>query len=944
MNCPNCGTPEQARVKVCPSCGEAYASQDLLELQQLEFLLEKTATWGVPETLRGPYIEQLATLRARLRRQTPTQPEAATATAPLPAPEPAATMPELVRPSQPASGYRSASPREKAPFDQWLLSERNIKLALYTGGLLLVLAGLIFIGVNWTRIPGPGKFAITLMITGLMYLGGYLLFQRPAYRIGGIALLGVASGFLTLNFAVLQIYVLGPSGLRSEVMWLIASPLCLLLYLLTAYWTRGDLFTYMSLAAVGSTVTAALVVIDAPWLVFVLAYALLALAILALARAIQTTWLADFVRLPLLITANLVMPLIILAALVGWVSERVGLIALDTSPWLALLALGVGVLFYALSDALFKWLVARWVAALLFPITFSLVLIELGFSSSAAGISLMALALAYLGLGHALERGEGQRGGAWSLYVTAYAVALFVTVRAIPEIDDLAKALIGDVILLAVSATIYRDYRWICGAVWLFMLPVYLYLDLFVPGLASRGLLMGVLGLNYTAAGFVLGRRELRLGGPFLTAAAFLSLVTVGLTWGNPTIASLVLGAVTVLYFLAALWLSWPWLLLPASLAVNLAVFTLNGIFFESFTTLVQALIVSYAVLGVAFAVGGLGLRRTQAGRWAWPVYLTAALELGGAYLASLLFGGWLVVTLSAVLATVLLAFAWLERVGFIKYKLPPGLTYLGIAVIFVGHFYLIDVAGHSVWDIWPIYTAGLCGLCVALAWLLRHELLAEVYATPLRQAGLWLTLVPMVGAAILFEPFVGAAAFAIVGMIYAADAALRRIVYLAYLALGALVMVIWALLLAFEVSEPQAYVIPLGLALLGMGWSERLRGAGLLYRLPTLLGLMVLMGSAFVQSQEASIYALLLSAESLVAIGWGVRTHSRGYVQVGGLALIVNALAQLGPAFVEWPRWVQLGLIGVILLGGGLTALVKREEILATRQKLTEEWRQWQP
>ncbi|MCK4472288.1 MAG: hypothetical protein KAW49_10930, partial [Anaerolineae bacterium] len=436
------------------------------------------------------------------------------------------------------------------------MSERNIKIALYSGGLLLVLAGLIFIGVNWTRIPGPGKFAITLMITGLMYLGGYLLFQRPAYRLGGIALLGVASGFLTLNFAVLQIYVLGPSGLRNDVMWLIASPLCLLLYVLTAYWTRSDLFTYISLAAVGSTVTALLVVIGAPLLVFVLAYSLLALAILILARALQTTPLAGFTRLPLLIVSHVAMPLVIVAALVGWVFATGYIDSTVGSPWLAILALGVGVLFYVTTDAVFKWLAARWATAVLFPVTFSLVLAELDFRDSAIGITLMVLALAYLGVGYALERREGRRAGGWPLYATAYTVAVLVSLQVIPETDDLAKVLLGDVALLAVSAAIHRDYRWVYGAVWLFMLPVYLIISLFVPALHNRGLLMGVLGLNYTAAGYTLGRQEnrLRLGGPFLTAAVFLSVVAVVLTWGNPIVASLGLASVAVLYLLAALW------------------------------------------------------------------------------------------------------------------------------------------------------------------------------------------------------------------------------------------------------------------------------------------------------------------------------------------------------------------------------------------------------
>jgi hypothetical protein len=949
MKCPNCGSPEKAQVKVCWSCGEVYASQDLLELHQLEFLLEETAAWGAVETLRAPYAERLASLRARLERRTPAQPEAVVEAVPTPTPEP----PTAPRPAP-------SPPREKVPFDQWLLSERNIKIALYSGGLLLVLAGLIFIGVNWTRIPGPGKFAITLMVTGLMYLGGYLLFQRPAYRLGGVALLGVASGFLTLNFAVLQIYVLGPQGLRNDVMWLIASPLCLLLYVLTVYWTRSDLLTYISLAAVVSTVTAALVVIDAPLLVFVLAYSLLMWAILLVARAFQSTTLADFTRLPMLIVSHVGTPLVLVAAVVGWISTT-GHMYGSGNPWLALLALGVGVLFYATTDAIFKWPAARWVVAILFPVAFSFVLVELDFSDTAAGITLMAMALAYLGVGYVLEQREGRRAGGWPFYAMAYVVAAFVTLQAIPETDDLARVLAGDVVLLAISAAIHRDYRWVYGAVWLFMLPVYLFISMSVTALYNQGLLMGVLGLNYVAAGYALGRRKLGLGGPFLTAAAFLSIVVVALTWNNPIVASLALASVAVLYLMAALWLGWPWLLLPALLAVNLDVFVVNDMFFESLAALERALTISYSTLGAALALGGLGLRvgaRATAGAnhahasrtWAWPLDLTGAVDLVGAYLAGLVIGGWLAIGLSAVLAVLLLTLAWLERATFVERKLPPMLAYLGIGAIFIGHFCVIDTIGRGyAWDVWPGYTSALCALFVALAWLLRRGPLTDVYATPLRRAGLWLMAIPMAGSVFIgvfyWEPLLIAVTFAIAGVTYAGDAALRRILGLAYLGVGAFVVVIWAVLMALDVSEPQAYVIPLGLALLGVGWNERLRGRNTSYRWLTLSGLIVLTGSAFVQSLPrcAYGYALLFGIESLVMLGWGIHTHSRGYVQLGGLALIANAIVQFGPSFIELPRWIQLGVTGSILLGGGIAALFKREEILATRRRLMEKWGEWE-
>jgi hypothetical protein len=1095
MECPNCGARGLTRaIRRCTHCGEAYVAEDLEELSRLGFLVEETAGWQGTEALRRPYVERLEALRARLERRAPAKPEAAApapaapqaVVAPAPAPAPAAAWlavvpagePAAARP-RPAPAPPPVPPKEKVPFDQWLLSERNIKIALYAGALLLVAAGMIFVGVNWARIPGPAKFAITLLVTGLMYLGGYLLFRRPALRIGGIALLGVASGFVVVDFAILQLYVLGPAGLRDDVMWLIASPFCLALYLLTAYWTGGDLFTYLGLGALASAATAAVVVTGAPPLILLPVYALLAYGLLWLARAVQGTGLADFAFLPPLLVSQVGMVALAIAAIALWSTTTGCSPCPSGSPWLALLALGVAVLFYATTDvasnwlaaqpssgipqpvvdALMTWHPARWAAAVVLPVTMTLALLELDVGDTVSGLVLMLLALAYLGVGYALERREGRRAGAWPLYAMAYALALLVTVMAIPEADSLYLVLFGDVLLLALSAAIHRNYWWIYGAAWLFMLPIYLILDLYVPELVYRGLFMGLLGLNYALAGYALGRRSLWHGGPFLTAAAFLSVVAVGLTWGDPAIASLVLAVVAVLYLLAAPWLGWTGLLLPALLAVHLLVWSVNSIFLAPGETLWQALTISYAALGLVLGLGGLALRRRGLGPWSWPLYLAGGLDLAGTYLAGLVQGGLLAIGLSVVVALLLLSFAWLERAELAERKLPPLLTYAALAVVFVGHYHVLDAAGIGLDEAWPPITAGLCALFVGLAWLPRREPLAGLYGTPLRWAGwalmaiplvavmalsvvyeeavwavvtlaiagltygldgaarqvrplAWLTLgilfvwhffvmglagveiegawwpitgalcglfvalgwllrcgplaglyavplryaglvlmaIPLVGsvavAVFAEEPAVLAVTFALAGLAFGADGALRRVVWLVYLGVGALVVVIWGAFWTLGIGELQAYVFPLGLALLGTGWNERRQGRSLTYQGCTLLGLVLLMGTAFGQSLGRGNwpYSLLLLAESLAAVGWGAGKHLRRWVQVGGVALLANGVAQLGPAVLELSGWIQLGLVGTILFGGGMLALIRREELLAARQRLAGEWRQWQP
>jgi len=1039
MNCPNCETPGKARIKVCSSCGEAFTDEDILAFHQLEYLVNETASWSAAEKYRVPYIEKLKTLRSRLRGLPVAEPEQVEPAAPAPVIEEPEVIPAAI---QPAS--KPKPPKETIPFDQWLLSERNIKIALYSGGLLLVLAGLIFIGVNWTRIPGPGKFAITSLITGLMYLGGYLLFQRDAYRIGGVALLGVASGFLTLNFAVLQIYVLGPGGLRDDVMWLIASPLCLLFYGLTAYWTRSELFTYISIAAVISAITAALVVIDVPMAIYCLAYAVLSLVLLSVSRWFQTTRFKFFTAQPLCLIAHIGMALVIsfsfgienawlytapigvifylleaygmrsslltcvsmvaiismvsaiLASLdapllvytlvyailmvaflgLGYVLRKtqfsdftlkplqigshigMGIVLISTlaiwndvgtegSNWIQILTFALGTLFYILTDIFFHWLASRWASAFLFALTFTFLLVDLGSPDSTLGIALMLLSLAYLGIGYFLDQRAGKRAHGWPLYGLAYLIALLVTVRSVPNINDLILVLFGDVILLGVSATIHRDYTWVYGAVWLFMLPVYLIIYQIAATHHQEGVVMGILGLNYLIAGYLLGRRELRLGGPFLTAAAFLSLLVIILSWNNPLVTSIMLAVIAVLYLLSALWLEWTVLLIPALASVEFLVLSISYLGFQSFSkTFIISLVISYAVLGIVLVLGALGLRRSAQRRWAWPLYLAGVINLAVTYLPGFYYGGWLMIGLSLSLSMLLLSFSWLERKLLKQFKASPLLTYLGIGVIFIAHFFLLGQIFPLIWDyFWPAYTATLCAVFVATAWLLRNQPLTTIYSTPFHLSGILFTTIPLIGSLIILDPILVALSFGIAGITFIVDAALRRILALAYTGIAAFIVVIWAVMAELGISEPQAYAIPAGAALLGVGWNERIRGGSIKYRIPTILGLFILMGSAFIQSlpSDGFVYAIILLGESLLAVYWGVRTRSRGYVQLGVIAIIANAVVQLGPGFVDLPRWIQIGLTGIILFGGGMAALFKREAILETREKITQEWRSWE-
>jgi len=187
------------------------------------------------------------------------------------------------------------------------------------------------------------------------------------------------------------------------------------------------------------------------------------------------------------------------------------------------------------------------------------------------------------------------------------------------------------------------------------------------------------------------------------------------------------------------------------------------------------------------------------------------------------------------------------------------------------------------------------------------------------------------------------AGTFAGAGVIYLAEGLTRGCGHLTYLSGCFFAVAWWALLAHLGVGEPQVYVLPPGLALLARGWHCRRQGARQTYGLATVLALAVLFAFSLVQALGDYGHALWLTLEAAMAVAWGVYGRSRTYVTAGGVAILGNALAQLGPAFFELPRWAQSGLTGAILLGGGIVALLKRQELLEARRAFGEHWSKWE-
>ncbi|MEM7118860.1 MAG: hypothetical protein AAF614_40965, partial [Chloroflexota bacterium] len=98
----------------------------------------------------------------------------------------------------------------------------------------------------------------------------------------------------------------------------------------------------------------------------------------------------------------------------------------------------------------------------------------------------------------------------------------------------------------------------------------------------------------------------------------------------------------------------------------------------------------------------------------------------------------------------------------------------------------------------------------------------------------------------------------------------------------------------------------------------------------------------AFLQSFQATSYALWLLALGLVIFVVGILLRSRLYVRLSFLALLTNSLIQLSPIFAKWERFLQIGLVGTILLACGLIALFWREYLITSSRKWQEAWQSW--
>lgn len=144
----------------------------------------------------------------------------------------------------------------------------------------------------------------------------------------------------------------------------------------------------------------------------------------------------------------------------------------------------------------------------------------------------------------------------------------------------------------------------------------------------------------------------------------------------------------------------------------------------------------------------------------------------------------------------------------------------------------------------------------------------------------------------------------------------------LAWVGAGLLLLASWVRLADLEVHQPEAYTVPLAAALLAVGgWrmrrspqvgtAEALLPGLLLGTVPSLL---------WVLGDPVSLRALVLGAACLVLTVAGAAARWSAPLLVGASVGAIVVLRELGPYAGDFPKWVWIGLAGLLLTAVGIT------------------------
>ena len=287
---------------------------------------------------------------------------------------------------------------------QTLLSERTLRAMLFLGVFLLFAAAVTLVVFNWDRFPPVVQVLLLAAFTLTFYALGWYVRVKMALWNSGIALTATGSLLVPLDFYA--VYLGGgfvPYATPGQV-WLFASAVCLVAYLVTVWVVEAEFFGYLVAGAAGSLLCAVLWLAGASdWYAAALsALALLAALLAEGLRGTKNRW--DVLHHPLwhaaLLSVTAIMPLALGWRAVGRGASEAFRLSLAAAWWL-------GCLVYALG-AIRRGPRALWAAAVVgLPVALYLaqspIFDRAGIRPAWHAVGWALLTLLYLVAGHGLR-------------------------------------------------------------------------------------------------------------------------------------------------------------------------------------------------------------------------------------------------------------------------------------------------------------------------------------------------------------------------------------------------------------------------------------------------------------------------------------------------------------------------------------------------------------
>src|SRR5919202_4991179 len=506
MRCPHCNF--HAELMRCPRCRSAFSSDDGEELAHLAYLRRRMDAWRAEGLLPDEAVthaiasteREVSALQRRLGLVTADTPPVAPITSAAPPPPAPAQAPEPAHPPVPALRVRSeaeifadlqraprpaqaaappppdeieqGAPRPVRPAFSWkqvgtyLLSERTLNALLGLAAFLILASAVVISTLNPTHLQPLAHLGVMAITTLTFFGAGGGVRQKLALTKTGSTLLAIGAAFIPLD-----IWTLGQEQLPrwdAGTVWLVASTLCLPIYLVAHAALRDRTFALLTALAGGSELLAVLHRLHVPLEWSCCALVVLALGYVLLARRVQG-WRAPLAW-ALFWTAQAATPLVMVGLMVAtffptlWdtvvarPAAGVSVYAVGGAWWL-------GTAFYALCARLFPRRHFHAVAAWTLPLAYLFTLTKAPWDASWYNLCLALLAAGYLAYGQ------------WALRLPAGG--------AHPNLEQVLRQPVYQVSLVLT----------LVAGLW----PI--------PSLQSQIATLGVLALTYAAAAFLLRQR-----------------------------------------------------------------------------------------------------------------------------------------------------------------------------------------------------------------------------------------------------------------------------------------------------------------------------------------------------------------------------------------------------------------------------------------------------